>query len=113
MTEIRKGDRVRVTYEALVHRAPGRGQLQLDVDGIYPLVPETATVEVIQPADDPSKDPIGTVRDGASGHNAWVKAGPGRWLLVGGGSIEKTDEEMTFGEHSVIGAMPGVHPEKL
>jgi hypothetical protein len=122
MSQPQKDDKVRATLVGLFdhYDSPTDSWCIRSADPLAPdrgvKVPASffeATVEVVESADDPSKDPVGTVRDGAPGHNAWVKAGPGRWLLVGGIPIEKTDEEMTFGEHSVIGAMPGVHPEKL
>jgi hypothetical protein len=66
MSAPRKGDRVRVTYEAEWAAPTQVGRYTRRENG-YLTVPEDATVEVIEPADDPSKDLVGTVRAWADG----------------------------------------------
>lgn len=73
----RKGDKVRVTYEAIWDQDRGSHYwLRDQADGTTAAVPASATVELIELADDPSKDPIGTVRherhDDDSGHSIWL-----------------------------------------
>jgi hypothetical protein len=63
MSTPKPGDKVRVTYEAVWDQDRGTHYWLRDLtDGTTASVPNTATVEVIRPADDPSKDPVGTVR---------------------------------------------------
>lgn len=59
------GDKVRVTYEGVV--SPVDGQAFRTDKGFERSLTDAVSVEVIEPADDPSKDPIGTVRVSA-GH---------------------------------------------
>lgn len=61
-------------------------------------------------ADDPSSDPIGTVREGAGPQylNAWVKAGHNLWVAVNASAAENmTDTQLLASAHPVIGAVPG------
>jgi hypothetical protein len=60
MTKPEPGDKVRVTYEGVYTRYgtvqhPARRFLSFEI-------PSGSTVEVLESADDPSKDPVGTVR---------------------------------------------------
>jgi hypothetical protein len=101
MTEIKPGDRVRVTYETFVD--PGghfRGESTLQYYG--------ATVEVIEPADDPSKDPVGTVRrTPRTLARQVVKVRRNYWVFV----RDQDSEPLRFSdtdvrEYPVVGAVP-------
>jgi hypothetical protein len=69
----RKGDKVRVSYEAMYDDPPNYPglivSLGIDVDGNerWADVPPWATVEVLERADDPSKDLVGAIRRQPSG----------------------------------------------
>jgi hypothetical protein len=105
------GDKIRVTFEATYagrSRRPGNLFLvDFECEEGYSLkytVPSSATVEVIEPADDPSKDPIGTVREntGALG-GVYVKNSEGwRHLELGFEPVPGSD---TLGP--LVGVVPG------
>jgi hypothetical protein len=69
-----KGDLIRVTYEGRYLKDLEDGWHKVEVANYaYPMYPREATVEVLEPADDPSKDLLGTVRreDHEAGHSVW------------------------------------------
>lgn len=87
MTKPEPGDKVRVIYEGVYTRYgtvlhPSRLALGFDI-------PSGSTVEVIEPADDPSKDPIGTVRRSPNGILVACSDAIDHvsWVVVGGGSL--------------------------
>jgi hypothetical protein len=103
MSAPRKGDRVRVTYEAEWAAPTQVGRYTRRENG-YLTVPEDATVEVIEPADDPSKDLVGTVRDWR-GH-VYIRSDRDEWPWVplagrGGNSHD------CMRDSTVIGFVPG------
>ncbi len=57
------GDKVRVSYEGTWHQPPlnTTGLVELE-DGSFAGLPRGATVEILEHADDPANDPIGTLR---------------------------------------------------
>lgn len=97
------GDRVRVTFETTVGFD---GRIALGNRNYWGRDLSGATVDLIKPADGPSKDQIGTVRAGVSKDHAWVKANDNKWIVVGHSSSGKvfTDELVTARE--VIGYIP-------
>lgn len=113
MTEFKQGDRVRVTFEAeyvrpsINHEVEGH-VLNTYEDGCHITVPFTADIELIERADDPSKDPVGTVRKG-SGSIAIRTDVEARttmpWLILGNPSDWFRNEQVTGWK--VIGAVPG------
>lgn len=71
MTEPKRGDRVRVTYEAIYENAAGEGAHWLSAGDRAPLVPPGATIEVIKPEVEEPTAFGGVVEvDG----NHWVRA---------------------------------------
>lgn len=76
------GDTIRVTYEG---KADSLGMVWGGNNTGWVGVTEDATVEVIEPVDDPSKDPVGTVRRSPEGEiairrsNVWSVP----WMLLG------------------------------
>jgi len=107
----RPGDKIRITHEITVDR-PGETCDQAAYareGGLYMWNRDHSTVELIEAADDPSKDPIGTVRDlygvafahvGGAG-DAMHAAYP--WVhVVGGGS----NDHRTMKGSTVVGAVP-------
>jgi hypothetical protein len=111
----RKGDRVRVTYEAMWDDPPNYPgwmvRLGQDTDGNerWADVPQWASVEVLERADDPGKDVVGTVRDSAYGsavklrHNEWRVARDDKDEIAAAWS----DEAVRNGGWPVIGVVPG------
>jgi hypothetical protein len=112
------GDRVRVVYEGeyrrdatdpeewggIVKATDGKGGLVGVIDG-------WAVVEVVEPADDPSADPIGTVRRGVAPMEVWIKVNHDRWAYAGttSSTAQYGDEyiRQTDYRSDVIGAVPG------
>jgi hypothetical protein len=100
MSTPKPGDKVRVTYEA--EYQPGRSYTPGN------MLCWDLAVEVIEPADDPSKDPIGTVR-AHDGHQ-WVRINFGEyiscaWVCVDWNVRPRGHYEMQ--ESTVVGAVPG------
>jgi hypothetical protein len=116
-SELKTGDRVRVTYEAAWDQDRGTHYWLRDLtDGTTASVPKTATVELIEPADDPSKDPVGTVRreDHGEGFSLWQafenQHGERTWLCTwstvrGNRGVHLWDKRLVG--QPVIGSVPG------
>lgn len=92
----RKGDKVRVTFDA-EFLADDLGNIMVDVaDGMGPIhiaLPSWATVEVLERADDPRKDEPGTVRvspGGAQYVKVETREGVEPWVFLRGGSGAST-----------------------
>jgi hypothetical protein len=101
-----KGDRVRVTYEAAWDQDRGSHYWLRDLtDGSTASVPNTATVEVVEPADDPSPDPWGTIRTEAPDGLLWVKCSNGDWTCLSV-CVDDEDDDYVAG-FPVTGAVPG------
>lgn len=105
-----KGDRVRITYEAEYRN----GWEAVGKDGTV-TYPADATVELLEPTDDPSKDPVGALRredvTGEPHFNIWQRvANPMRWLCTHStatgmvGEVLQSDQVTGF---EVIGSVPG------
>lgn len=115
MTEFEPGDKIRVTYEAVYDGLTEYGNYRLTrpdhdlPEYMYEL--SSATVELIERADDPATDPIGTVRGGTGtipGTFGFVKVRKDDWRLMGSGDDESSrwyNHEVE--NHSIIGAAPG------
>lgn len=113
MSDAKPGDKVKVTYEAEYREfSPYSGR-----HGVIPAgatvphpVPRGATVEVIEKADAPAKDPIGTVRRNATGvvavktdsyYRCWRRVKIGGWLTAS-----------QVADWPIIGAVPGTPAAK-
>jgi hypothetical protein len=113
MTEPKPGDRVRVTETVTGGvQAVRNGEIDILVHGGGHRTVSTvgATVEVIQPADDPSEDPVGTVRENTGGYGGgYVRTKlPGStdpvWLHTVQG-FTASDDDVTLGP--IVGVVPG------
>lgn len=107
----RRGDRVRVTYEGTVCDPTHLGtNLQLLTDGMWPIVPKSARVEILERADDPARDPIGTVREELDRSATYVRTAQG-WMTVhdprhtGIGGVFAYDDSVS--RAPIIGVVPG------
>lgn len=116
MTEFKQGDRVRVIFEAEYVRPSINHRVEDHVlntyeDGCHITVPFTADIELIERKDDPSRDPVGTVRKCDSTEPiVAVKVRPDEWRVVwdcGDRSTRYDDKEVRFRDWEVIGAVPG------
>jgi hypothetical protein len=119
----RKGDVVLVTFKA-EYEGDGRDgsppRVKVEKGGMPALisVADDSSFEVVEPADDPSKDPIGTVRqcpdaDVVAVRTEWChehESGSYRWRLPATGGARPTSV-LVNDEHvegwPVIGAVPG------
>lgn len=119
MSDFRKGDKVRVTFEGEYDRRDTAGGHVVWHDGGKHYTSSDATVEVIEPADDPSKDLVGTVRKDANSElivvRAAVSSGEYPWAAITD-TISRTHDEV-FG-WPVIGVVPdtpaaGAHEPKV
>jgi len=108
MTAFNPGDRVRLT--AL---PPASGSIESTVDANGQFVGwaawnhAQADVEVIEPADDPSKDLVGTVRRGFT--HTYTKIRPDHWVSFRDSNakpLQHFDDDMK-GASETIGAVPG------
>lgn len=106
------GDRVRVTFEGTYHKADFSWDIyDISLDGSMlttSVLRDRATVEVLEPVDDPSKDPIGTVRQ-RRGDEAVVRSydrsdDPHPWRSVQF-ALSYRDSDVVDCE--VIGSVPG------
>lgn len=112
MTDIKVGDEIKVTFTGTVKAKEG---MWVDLewgDGSMTVSLAPAEVEVLTPADDPSKDPVGTVRslDGRSFVKAPVGLDseyPWRDMDYAGGN-----SDVTMGGSLIIGAVPGTPAAK-
>ncbi|MFI7678535.1 hypothetical protein [Actinophytocola sp. NPDC049390] len=110
MTDFRPGDRVRVSYEAEYLRAhrtqDGCHEVRVPDDTNTRVTLRSATVELIERADDPSKDPVGTIRRhpkcGPYIRMDYTTANP--WLGFNGLCSWNDHEGMVGSE--VVGAVP-------
>jgi hypothetical protein len=100
MNDFKPGDKVRVTYEA-TWDYPNAFNDYTDP------FPEGATVELIERADNPANDLVGTVREHKYDTGVMVKTGGG-WRLVGNGwNGDTTWDDTDCSLSKVIGAVPG------
>ena len=115
MAEFKQGDMVRVAYDAQYH-ASGENGAHFVFGDQYVMTPANATIELIEPAkpaDDPSKDPIGTVRSSGIRGGQWAKrrtlSGCDVWAYIAGhfGMPSMTEPSATVVGWKVIGAVPG------
>lgn len=99
-----KGDRVRVTYEATYVRAhdirEGCHVVRVPDDTNTRVTLASASLEVLEPADDPSKDPIGTVRQSPAGVVVVKPSGAFGWKVVW--DCGATDRDY-YADHDVAG----------
>ena len=102
MTEFKKGQRVRVSYETTMVEPLARPRALVVV---HPVHPGTAMVPVdsVELIDDPASDPIGTVRRCSAGF-VWVKRDDNHWACIGGD--EDVEDSEVLGDE-VIGVVPG------
>jgi hypothetical protein len=108
--KLKPGDKVRVTTPAEYRENMGGFGHWVRIDGKEIDLPADATVELIERADDPSRDPSGTVRtlDG----EAYVRIQPGSaivseiytWLEVATGGANTCG---VMEGSAIIGAVPG------
>lgn len=94
-------DRVRVTFES------DYGDVALAMWHNRPLM-QFATVEVLERADDPFKDPVGTVRE--SDGRPYAKKAADHWVLIGEDrdyGDRCYDRQMANVHAQVIGSVPG------
>lgn len=88
-----------------------RGRAVYDpVSGWRYSVPNEAAVEVLEPADDPSKDPLGAVRPERETGASMVKVRPNGWVVVRDRdevAAHWSDASVATVGGSVIGAVPG------
>lgn len=105
----RPRDKVRVTYD---YEVDTHGEVNVPIlDNLL----TNLTVEVIEPADDPSKDPVGTVR---KGHTAsMVKVRHNLWHSVRDTANVAANVVLSFSDeevvgYRVIGAVPGTPAAK-
>lgn len=105
----RPGDRVRVTFEG---RWTGHSdEIEQDNGRVIAVDTDIETVEIVEPADDPSADPIGAVRRGVAPMEVWIKVNHDRWAYAGttSSTAQYGDEyiRQTDYRSDVIGAVPG------
>lgn len=115
MTEFKAGDEVRATFTGTVQEARSvDGSVRYvhltypeDEPGSFHYVPESAIVELVKPVDDPSTDPIGTVRV-CGDEETWVhvKRDPAEtaWRCAGQDLFEGNHRHMAGTD--VVGAVP-------
>lgn len=113
-----KGDRVRVTFEAEFEGDGLDGstaRVKVTKGGMPALISiaDESTVEVLEPADDPTRDPIWTVRTvepapGGADGNTVVKFGDSYWLYPSklGNGYGRLDWSCVT-DSKVIGVVPG------
>ena len=111
MTEFRKGDKVRVAFEAEVTNVREDGQrLWVYHAGVADTYLNVSDVELIERADDPSRDPAGTVRRSKDGKIAVRvrEGGEQSWfqLEIGENAWGWLFDDWVTG-WPVIGVMPG------
>lgn len=103
------GDRVRLSYEGVyggdfgpypsVTLPSGRRVAQLDGEGL---------VEILERANSPRRDPVGTVRSfGEDAIVVWVKTDGGCWWRTPGQGSTKPKPDAGMIGSEVIGAVPG------
>jgi hypothetical protein len=98
----RPGDRVRITYEAEYRN----GWEAVGKDGTV-TYPADAVVEVVEPADDPSKSLVGEVRKYHDGTPVALTADDGDWPWSGFGQTFTGRGHKEMEGCPVIGAVPG------
>ncbi len=123
------GDKVRVSYEGTWYQTPRNtiGLVKLE-DGRFKGLPSGTTVEILEHADDPANDPIGTLRKETidEGYSLWgklprftypPKAGT-TWRLIETTMSQSTDFVMIRSDalvqsFPVVGSIPGTSADKL
>jgi hypothetical protein len=100
------GDKVRITYEGTAVN-PGFGGIHLP--GTLDLQGVRTEVEILERADDPSKDLVGTVREYEPYRLVYVKVSVNQWVRVGNPS-NLSDSSMEFTRS--IGVVPGSPADK-
>lgn len=102
MTDFKQGDKIRVSYETTIRNDFG------DYTGKYLLKGPSArnrNVELIEPADDPSKDPIGTVRQ--RGEDVYTRSDYNENYPWVGFDEYSGNEHESMRNSEIIGAVPG------
>jgi len=111
MTEIKVGDEIKVTTKGKVTDTAPWGGGYVFVNGAKVFIKRPGVeVEVLTPADDPSKDPVGTLRQQPHNITPYVKLGPNRWQHFTGGA-DNYDDNFLRG-YPVVGAVPGTPAAK-
>jgi hypothetical protein len=105
---IRKGDKVKLTAKPRVivgelEELTSDGFLRLDGDVGHIRDPRNWDVEILERADDPGRDPVGTVAE--FDDLVWVKTGERVWTVVGDPDHFRVDTAITG--RTVTGAVPG------
>ena len=113
MADPKMGDKIRITFEGVLTDRPNEHFRWSER-------PEGATVswspgdsrvsiEILERADDPSKDPVGTIRAELDDSAVYVKTQDRRWTRVSSRSCEGgfSFAENEMGMSKVIGAVPG------
>lgn len=106
------GDKVRVVYEGVVQSLMD-GTLELDGYRDFYIGPGSrsqANVEILERADDPSKDPVGTLRKSPS--HLFVKTGNRDYPWYGLGMQLGGEYDIYVRNYPVVGVVPGSPAEK-
>lgn len=108
MVDVKRGDKVRVTFEGVVKDVSVAGLfrqgalIQLEeTGGTYPLIPSNAHVEILSRADSPENDPIETVRYYPGDRSVYVKMGPNHWRSPQYPEVEFSDGSVKFAVRTV------------
>jgi hypothetical protein len=104
----RKGDKIKLTAKPRVivgelEELTSDGFLRLDGDVGHIRDPRNWDVEILERADDPSRDPVGTVAEFED--LVWVKTGERVWVEVGDPDHFRADAAL--GGREITGAVPG------
>lgn len=107
------GDKVRFTIEAEYIRPSANhdvsDHLVLAGAGDEYTLPYEAAIEILERADDPKNDPVGTIRAELDGSAVYVKTQDRRWSRVSSRSCEggHSFAENEMGMSKLVGAVPG------
>jgi hypothetical protein len=104
------GDKVRVTYEGTAVD-PGFGGIHLpgslDLQGVL------ENVEILERADAPSKDPVGTVRTNDDSGRVFVKVRLNEWRILADDSCPSSSwSDSEVASRTVTGIVPGSPADK-
>lgn len=114
MTKFRKGQKVRVSFEATVIEDHNEARVRIrHADGAYCTTPRSS----VEPIDDPASDPVGTVRRFATARHGGLvmvrMAHPHRefddlyWCAIDGASNDSWNGDGVMEGTEIIGAVPG------
>lgn len=112
MSKPNPGDRVRYTFEGYVRdlRLDVRYDLsRREVTLAWPTDAPYQTIEILERADDPARDPVGTVRrfGDATITVVWVKTDRDTWSRTPSQGIRSKWEDHAMVDASIIGVVPG------